>query len=81
MLYLIGLGLNEKGISLEGLEAVKKCEKVYLESYTVDFLYPKENLEKIIGKKISISDREFVENLKILNEAKNVDVALNKDTV
>ncbi len=76
MLYLIGLGLNEKGISLEGLEAVKKCEKVYLESYTVDFLYPKENLEKIIGKKISISDREFVENLKILNEAKNVDVAL-----
>lgn len=76
MLYLIGLGLNEKGISLEGLEAVKKCEKVYLESYTVDFLYPKENLEKIIGKKISISDREFVENLKILNEAKNVDIAL-----
>ena len=76
MLYLIGLGLNEKGISLEGLEAVKKCEKVYLESYTVDFLYPKENLEKIIGKKISISDREFVENLKILDEAKNVDIAL-----
>ena len=37
MLYLIGLGLNEKSISLEGLEAVKKCKKVYLEGYTVDF--------------------------------------------
>ncbi|KKM86908.1 hypothetical protein LCGC14_1274180 [marine sediment metagenome] len=46
MLYLIGLGLNEKGISLEGLEAVKKCEKVYLESYTAEIPYSKEDLEK-----------------------------------
>jgi diphthine synthase len=52
LLYLIGLGLNEKGISLEGLESVKKCTKVYLEGYTVDFPYGIELLEKILGKKI-----------------------------
>ena len=35
MLYLIGLGLgDEKDITLRGLEAVKKCEKVYMEAYT-----------------------------------------------
>jgi diphthine synthase len=35
MLYLIGLGLgDEKDITLRGLEAVNKCEKVYMEAYT-----------------------------------------------
>lgn len=35
MLYIIGLGLgDEKDITLRGLEAVKKCEKVYMEAYT-----------------------------------------------
>lgn len=35
MLYIIGLGLgDEKDITLKGLEAVKKCSKVYMEAYT-----------------------------------------------
>lgn len=35
MLYFIGLGLgNEKDITVRGLEAVKSCEKVFLENYT-----------------------------------------------
>lgn len=35
MLYIIGLGLgDEKDITLRGLEAVQKCEKVYMEAYT-----------------------------------------------
>lgn len=35
MLYFIGLGLgNEKDITLCGLEAVKSCEKIFLENYT-----------------------------------------------
>ncbi|HEB47000.1 MAG TPA: diphthine synthase, partial [Candidatus Pacearchaeota archaeon] len=76
MLYLIGLGLNEKGISLDGLEAVKKCEKVYLESYTAEIPYSKEDLEKIIDKKINPADRNFVESLRILGEAKNTDISL-----
>lgn len=35
MLYIIGLGVgDEKDITLRGLEAVRKCEKVYIEAYT-----------------------------------------------
>jgi len=41
MFYLIGIGLgDEKDITVRGLEAVRKCDKVFLESYTsklVDF--------------------------------------------
>jgi len=76
MLYLIGLGLNAQGISQEGLRAVKKCEKIYLESYTVDFPYLRKELEKVLNKKIVLADRKFVESFKILDEVKNKDVAL-----
>jgi len=76
MLYLIGLGLNEKGISQEGIEAVKKCKKIYLENYTVNFPYSSEKLEKIIGKKIIPANRELVEGNEIIREAKKEDVAL-----
>lgn len=77
MLYLIGLGLNEKGISVEGIEVLKKCKKVYLENYTVDFPYSIEKLEKIIAKKIINADRNFVEEMKVLlNEARKENVAL-----
>lgn len=35
MLYFIGLGLGDaKDISVKGLEAIKKCKRVYLEAYT-----------------------------------------------
>lgn len=35
MLYIIGLGLgDEKDITLRGLEAVQKCQKVFIEAYT-----------------------------------------------
>ena len=76
MLYLIGLGLNIKGISQQGLEAVNRCEKVYLEFYTVDFPYSKEELEKILGKEVILADRDFVESLKIVEVAKDSDIAL-----
>lgn len=76
MLYLIGLGLHVKGISQQGLEAVNRCEKIYLEFYTVDFPYSKEELEKILGKQVILADRDFVESLKIVEEAKDADIAL-----
>ena len=62
MLYLIGLGLNIKVISLQVLEAIKKCRKIYLENYTVDFPYELKELEKSITRKILPAPREFVEN-------------------
>jgi len=76
MLYLIGLGLNEKGLSFEGIEAIEKCEKIYLENYTVEFPYPVEELEKIAGNKIINANRELVESEELINEAKKENIAL-----
>lgn len=76
MLYIIGLGLNSDGISKFGLEAVKKCKKIYIENYTVDFPYSMGELGEVIGKKIIPADREFVESLKIVDEARKMDIAL-----
>ncbi len=76
MLYLIGLGLNFDGISKFGLAVAKKCKKIYLENYTVDFPYSKIQLEEVIGKKITEADRDFVEGLEIIDEAEKCDVAL-----
>lgn len=76
MLYLIGLGLNEKSLSKEAIEIIKRCKKVYLENYTVDFPYTHQALIDEIGKKFVTADREKVENLEIVDEAKKMDVAL-----
>lgn len=74
MLYLIGLGLNENGISKEGLLALKKCKKIYLEEYTVDFPYNLEDLH--LDKKIIKLKREDVESSKLIKEAKGRKIAL-----
>jgi diphthine synthase len=76
MLYLIGLGLNKKGISVEGLEIAKRCKKVYLENYTVDFPYTVGELSEVIGKDIVSLDRGEVEGLEFIDYAKKSDVAL-----
>jgi diphthine synthase len=76
MLYLIGLGLNEKGISKEALEIIPRCKKIYLDSYTVDFPYTEQALVDEIGKKVTPADREKIENMSIIDEAKKMDVAL-----
>ena len=78
MLYLIGLGLDLKDISLKSLEIIKKCSKIYLEIYTNEFPYSIADLEKLIGKKIEKADREMIEQKaeKILDEAGKQDIAL-----
>jgi len=76
MLYLIGLGLNIKGISKEGLEAVKRCKRVYLENYTVNFPYALADVIKLIKKNVKQLERKDVESLKIIDEAKKMDIAL-----
>ncbi len=76
MLYLIGLGLNADGISKYGLEVTKRCKRVYLENYTVDFPYTIGKLSEIIGKKIIPADRKRVEELSLVDEANRLDIAL-----
>ncbi len=78
MLYLIGIGLSDaEDITVKGLNAVKKCKKLYLESYTSKLSCSKEGLEKLYGKKVELANREFVENAEqLLKEANDENVAL-----
>jgi diphthine synthase len=72
-LYMIGLGLwDEKDITVKGLEAIKKCSKVFLENYTSKLGVDVAKLEKFHGKKIILADRNIVEkhNYEILEPAK-----------
>ena len=75
MLYLIGIGLNLKSFSLETVEIIKKCQKVYLEAYTVDFPYEFSELEATIGK-FELLGREGVESSKLIEESKKMDIVL-----
>ncbi len=75
-LYLIGLGLNQAGISQEGMEAVARCKKLYLENYTVDFPYNHAELEEIIGKKFVSANRDFIEGLSFIDEAAKNNVGI-----
>jgi len=77
MLYLIGIGLcNEKNLTLEAVEAVKNCDEVFLEGYTSVLQCKKEDLEKIIGKKINSADRNLVESNALIQKAKEKNIAL-----
>ena len=77
-LYFIGLGLYDKGdVSLKGLEAIKKCDKLYLEYYTSKLNNSIEELEELYEKKLILADRELVEKKAeetILTDAKNSNV-------
>ncbi|KAI8818990.1 tetrapyrrole methylase [Fimicolochytrium jonesii] len=78
VLYVIGLGLSdEKDITVKGLEAVKSCERIYLEAYTSILTVGKERLEAFYGKPVVIADREMVESEAdvILKDADKVNVA------
>lgn len=76
---MIGLGLAyETDITVRGLEAVKKCKKVFLEAYTSILMSAdKASLEKFYGREIILADRELVEtgSDQILEDAKDDDVA------
>jgi diphthine synthase len=78
MLYLIGLGLgDETDITLRGLNALKSCSRIYLESYTSILGIPASRLEELYGKEIVLADREMVEQgaEEILRGAEGEDIA------
>ncbi|KAG1354047.1 Granule diphthine synthase [Cocos nucifera] len=83
MLYIVGLGLgDERDITLRGLDAVRSCQKVYVEAYTSLLCFGISSdglsrLEKLYGKEITVADREMVEERAdvMLSEASESDVA------
>jgi diphthine synthase len=79
MLFLVGLGLgDERDITLRGLEAVQKCDEIWLENYTSILLdSTPAKLEALYGKSIRLADREQVEQSieEVLARAKEINVA------
>jgi len=78
MLYIIGIGLsNEKDITVKGLEAVKNCEKIYVENYTSLLQCSLQDLEKFYGKEIIPAPRDLAEQGadQIIKEAEEKNVA------
>ncbi len=75
-LFLIGTGMTSTSISIEALEKLKQADKIYLENYTVNFPYPKSDLENQYNIKIKELDRANVEDESILEEAKTQNIAL-----
>ncbi len=73
MLYIVSLGLHdEKDLSLRGIDALKKCETVFMETYTSSIKADIPALESLIWKKIEIIGRKDVEEeFVILQSAKN----------
>ncbi|KAI6242802.1 GPI mannosyltransferase 1 [Aphelenchoides fujianensis] len=83
VLFLIGLGLGDvEDITVRGLNVVRKCHRVYLESYTSVLSYgygtDKKKLEEFYGREVIEADRDFVEQEcgGMIEEAKTNDVAL-----
>lgn len=79
MLYLVGLGLgDEKDVTVRGLEAIKSCDKVFLEHYTSVLGVDKEKLEAFYEQPIIMADRNMVESEaeQIYEPAKEGNVAL-----
>jgi diphthine synthase len=77
-LTFVGLGLGAKGVSLEGVEAMRSAKTIYLEYYTT----PHDpsllgEIQKATGKEVTVVDREFVEDGKeLLRRAVAEDVVL-----
>ena len=75
MLSFIGAGLYGYDMSIEALQEARKCEKLYGEFYTSKLSISIEELEKIIGKKIIVLEREDIEqSQKLIEEAKKLHI-------
>jgi len=79
MFYLVSLGLKAEHLTVEAVKTIKKCRKVFFDSYTN---YSTEEqlreLEKALKKKIIVLNRKDIEeNFKpVLRDSKKQNIAL-----
>jgi diphthine synthase len=75
-LYLVGLGVS-CDLTLEGLEAIKKADEVFVETYTNPL--SQEDLSKIelfSGKKLGRLERDKLESSFLVNKAKSAEICV-----
>ncbi len=66
MLYLIGVGLKPKQLTIEALEAIKECDSVFLEDYTSEYSegFERDLAQLIQRDVIALGRKEVEENFK-----------------
>lgn len=75
-LILIGTGISFD-LTLEGLEAIKRCDEAYLETYTNPVTEETlTRLEKLTGKRITRLGRDKVESPFLVEEARSRDICI-----
>lgn len=62
MLHVMGIGYKKEHLSLEMVDVLKEADEVFLEYYTSFYGSSFEELEELVGKKITICDREIIES-------------------
>jgi len=76
MIYLVGLGLDNREVTEKGLEAIRDAEKVFAEFYTNTETINLKELEEKTGSEIQkLSRKEVEQEDKIIEEAEDSDVA------
>ena len=79
MLYFVGLGIDQS-LTLKSLHELKKCDKIYYESYTSPIInadLSREFSEQLGPDRVEVVKRDFVEDgRKILDFARQSNVAL-----
>lgn len=64
MFYVIGLGLGDaKDVTVKGLEIIRKCDRVYLESYTSILAVQQETLVRIVFREMTCYNSDAVDFL------------------
>ncbi len=79
MLYLIGIGLNPKQLTIEAIEGIHDCSAVFLENYTSRYSEGTlVELEHVLQKKVVELGRKEVEEgaSRLLEESKQHNIAL-----
>jgi diphthine synthase len=78
-LTLVGLGLHDpESITVKGLAAARAAAAVYAEFYTAILGAPKEALEKLLGRPVTVLDRLGVEKggARLVEQARGSEVVL-----
>ncbi|RLI93102.1 MAG: diphthine synthase [Candidatus Altiarchaeales archaeon] len=76
MFYLIGIGLDEKDLSLRALKILMNVDTIYAEFYTSPFSGKIENIERLLKREVILLNREDIEenfeNILINSDKKDV---------
>ena len=82
MLFLVGTGISEEGMTIDGIEACKVSDDVYIDAYTSTISASKiEKIESLINKKTKkLSRSDMEENMgRLLSKDKSISILVGGD--